>query len=171
MKMMRLAPAFGLAFVIAACGTEDRTDTAATVGDTMAVTTSPATGGVPMDTGMAGTRGMAGMESRIQLNPLNNSGHSGEATLNPMGDRMQVTVRLNAPSDRTHPGHIHQGTCDPLGEAVIPLESVTTQGGTGTSTSTVNIQPSTVMNGQHVINYHAPDGTPVACGSIPQHSM
>lgn len=175
MTMMRFAPVFGLAFVVAACGPGDRTDTAVTRGDTMPGTTvaGPQGTGIGMDTGMAGAPGMAGMENRVQLNPVNNSGISGEAMLNPTGNQVQVMVRLmGTPGNTTHQGHIHSGRCPNPGGVVAPLQPITTGAdGAGEMTTTVDVPAAAAMDGQHVVQYHTAGGSPgqpVACGDIPQ---
>jgi Cu/Zn superoxide dismutase len=163
-RIRRLAVA-GLVLVGTACTAGDDADDAAVLTDTLATTTPPVATAPPADTGMGG------MQGAIALMAVNNSNHTGEATITASGNQTQVMVQLNGPEDRTHPGHIHSGTCDSPGGVVAPLESITTTGGTGTATSTANVPMATVMNGQHIVQYHTPDGTRVVCGNIPGHTM
>ncbi len=150
-------------------GAEGAADTTAAVpadGGAMATTPAP----MPADTAMA-----AAAPSAVQMMALNNSGVSGQSQVMAQGDaETMLTVTLQGPGSGTHPGHIHSGTCDNLGPVVVPLESVTLANGTGTSTSTVKVPLATVMNGQHVVNFHAGSGenpmTPVVCGAIPAQS-
>lgn len=112
----------------------------------------------------------------INMQPLNNSGVTGEATVTPMDGQTQVTVMLSgSPQAGTHQGHIHQGTCESLGSVVTPLQPIETPaGGTGTMITMVDLAPATVMNGQHIIAYHEAGGDPgqaVVCGSIPAQTM
>lgn len=123
---------------------------------------------------MAGATGAGGtMANTVTMQPLNNSGISGEATLSEQGGQVQVMVRLTGGQpNATYPGHVHQGTCESLGAAVVPLESVTTDAsGSGTSTSTVSQPLGTLANGSHVVNYHGEGGQAVSCGPITGHSM
>lgn len=160
MKTSRLWTLAGLPLLLAACGGEvEEADVAL---EDPAVVVAPA----PMDTGMAG------MVNTVALQPLNDSGTTGEATLNPMDGQVQVMVRLMGAPEGERPGHIHSGTCDNLGGVVQPLEPVVVGAdGTGTSTSTVPLDMATLTGGQHVINYHGEGGTPIACGPITAHQM
>jgi hypothetical protein len=163
-----------LPLALAACGggdeggAEGAADTTAAVpadGGAMATTPAP----MPADSAMAG---QSAAPSAVQMMALNNSGVSGQTQVMAHGEgETMVTVTLQGQGTGTHPGHIHSGTCDNLGPVVAPLESVTMANGTGTSTSTVKVPLATVMNGQHVVNFHAGAGenpmAPVVCGPIP----
>ncbi|HEV2146677.1 MAG TPA: CHRD domain-containing protein [Longimicrobiaceae bacterium] len=163
--MLALAP-----LALTACGggeADAEADREAVLKDTSAVTVSPVEGAAPADPGMA-----MGGENTVQLNPVGNSGVSGQAMLSDMNGQTQVRVTLTG-AKGTHQGHIHQGTCDSPGPPVAPLEPVDATGGSS-STATVQVPMSTVMNGQHIIAYHEVGGNPgatIVCGSIPQHSM
>ncbi|HEX8832204.1 MAG TPA: hypothetical protein VF705_13605 [Longimicrobium sp.] len=146
------------------------TTAAAVPADGGAMATTPAP--MPADSAMASPSAAA---PPVQMMALNNSGVSGQAQVMPHGEgETMVTVTLQGPGSGTHPGHIHSGTCDSLGPVVAPLENVTMANGTGTSTSTVKVPQATVMNGQHVVNFHAGAGenpmAPVVCGPIPAQS-
>ena len=121
------------------------------------------------DTAAAGTA--AGMQT-VAFQPVGAGGHTGEVMLHPMGQQTEIMVRLSGPQAGVHQGHIHTGTCDNIGGVVQPLQPVDVpQGAQGTSTTSVSIPPSTVMNGQHVVVYHTAGGdpgAPVACANIPQ---
>ena len=152
-------------------GAEGGADTtAAVVPAEGAATVTPAP--MPADSAMAG---QSSAPSAVQMTALNNSGVNGQTQVMAHGDgETMVTVTLQGQGSGTHPGHIHSGTCDSLGPVVAPLESVTLANGTGTSTSTVKVPLATVMNGQHVVNFHAGSGenpmAPVVCGAIPGQS-
>lgn len=158
---------------LAACGGGDA-EVAEGGADTTAVVTpsaevAPAAPAAPMDTAMAGQSSAA---NSVQMMALNNSGVTGQTQVMAHGEgETMVTVNFMGQGSGTHPGHIHSGTCDNLGPVVVPLESVTMADGTGTSTSTVKVPLATVMNGQHVVNFHAGSGenpmAPVSCGPIP----
>jgi hypothetical protein len=157
-----------LSLLLAGCPGEERTDTVV-VTDTPTVapgTTAPATP----------APGAGAMSATVQMNPIGGAAVSGEATVTDMGNQTQVMVRLTGSQpNATHQGHIHSGTCASPGGRVTDLQPITTDGtGTGTMTTTVDLPPMTVMNGQHLIQYHAPDGQPgpgVVCGDIPGHQM
>lgn len=170
MKTRKLWMLGAVPFFLAACAAEepelDTTD--AVVVDPAGAPVTPAPVTTPMDTGMA-AGAMAGMENRVQMMALNNSGVTGETMFTEMGQQTQVMLRvMGAPANSTHPAHIHEGTCENQGPVVVPLESVTVDGsGIGSSTSTVDVSLATVMNGQHYVQAHDAGGTPVVCGNIP----
>lgn len=163
-----------LTIALAACGGGDQAGGGEGEMDSTAVAPAPAASGgaaapAPMDSTMPGQSTAA---NSVQMMALNNSGVTGQTQVMAHGEgETMLTVTLQGQGSGTHPGHIHQGTCDNLGEVVVPLESVTLANGTGTSTSMVKVPPATVMNGQHVVNFHAGSGenamAPVACGPIP----
>ncbi len=165
-----------LALAVAACGGGDGEGAAEGGGDTTtaAVSPTPSAATPPTTPAESTMTGQSSATTPVQLTALNNSGVTGQAQIMEHGAaETMVTVTLQGQGSGTHPGHIHSGTCDKLGGVVAPLESVAMAGGTGTSTSTVKVSMGTVMNGQHVVNFHAGSGenpmAPVACGAIPAH--
>jgi len=83
--------------------------------------------------------------------------------------------------DGPHPAHIHLGTCDELGEVVLPLENVVDPSAGGersgpasahavkTSQSVVDMPLEEIIAGGHAINVHLSSeeiGTYIACGDI-----
>lgn len=86
---------------------------------------------------------------------------------------------------RTHPVHLHHGSCAEGGPVVLPLESVAADG-EGSGTSRTVLSPEEMMermremsdagdggNGGHgtlhppfFVQAHRPDGTPAACGDL-----
>ena len=138
-----------------------------------APTAAPST--APMDAGMEA--GTAQMGDQVQMTPVSNSGVSGEGMISEAGQQTQVMVRLTGLQPNSgHAGHIHQGTCDNMGSAVVPLQDITAGAdGAGTMTTTVSVPMMTVMNGQHLIAYHQDagqnHGPTIVCGNIPSHSM
>ncbi len=105
----------------------------------------------------------------ITLNPENNSGESGTATLTDMGNnQVKVDVTITGePSGASQPMHIHTGQCGPtLGGVAFPLTPLVD----GKSTTTVNVALATLMDGNHAINGHKSAqeiNTYVYCGNIP----
>lgn len=161
-----------LPFALVACGGGDEAadgDTAesAVITDTTTgMSTTPAP--MPADTGMAGAQAMG---SAVTMNAVGSSGVTGQAQFMSQGEGTMVMVNLTAQGNSTHSGHIHQGTCDAPGEVVVPLQDVTLANGTGSSSTTIQVPLATVMNGQHIVAYHAGSGAeagaPVVCGQIP----
>lgn len=113
----------------------------------------------------------------VQLMSVNESGVTGTATIRGAGmSNSEVRVELTgAPGAGTHQGHIHSGTCESIGAPVFPLEPVIADSsGAGMSTTQVGAQPMTLMDGRHLIAFHAADGEPgepVVCGEIPMMEM
>jgi hypothetical protein len=173
MKSTRLWVLSALPFALAACGDGDG-DAAEGGMDTTAVapsteTSSTTTPPAATDTGMSGAQAMGGA---VTMNAVGGSGVTGQAQFMDHGQgQTMVTVNLAAQGNSTHSGHIHQGTCDAPGSVVAPLQDITLANGAGTSTSTVPAPLATVMNGQHIVAYHASSGenpgAPVVCGQIP----
>ena len=170
MRMNRFWALAALPFALAACGGDDDVD-----GDDMTMDTTsvlpPADAGVAT-TPMPGDTTMGAQGTTVAMNAVGGSGVSGQAQIMDHGQgQTMVMVNLTGQGSSTHSGHIHQGTCDSPGEVVVPLEDVTLANGTGSSTSTVNVPMADVMNGQHIVAYHASSGAspgaPVVCGAIP----
>jgi hypothetical protein len=166
MKLIRLLCVAGLPLALIACAEEEPEIVEEPVVEAPVVAPAPVV--VEPAAGAAGT----GMEQVVEITPLNDSGVTGQGILTPMGSETQVMVALNAAAGgTTHPGHIHQGTCESPGSVVQPLQPITLDAnGSGTMTTTVPVDPNMVMNGQHVILYHGADAY-IACGSIPMHQM
>ena len=171
MKTYRIAIPFALA-ALAACGGGGDEGAATAESDSIISTTVAPAPGADGVGAAADTSHTSASNPTIQLASVGSSGVSGTAQLMDHGaNQTMVTVTLNGAGSGTHPGHIHAGTCDNLGAVVVPLQSVERANGAGTSTSTVEVPIATVMNGQHVVNFHAGAGdnpmAPVACGAIP----
>src|SRR5947207_1694335 len=99
-----------------------------------------------------GLIGVAFADTRITLNPENNSGVSGSATLTAMGDQTQVVVTVTGePAGASEPAHIHVGQCGPtLGAVKFPLKNIEN----GTSTTVVNVKLADIQTGGFAINLH-----------------
>jgi hypothetical protein len=157
-----LAPA-----VLLACQTEDAPDYDPAASDPPAVAPPATDPGPGMD---------AGQRMNVPLSPVAGSGVSGDADIMEHGGQTMVVLELRgAPGEGTHQAHIHQGTCDAPGQAVAPLDPVTTDGtGSGSSSSTIDVPFDQVFNGQHIIAAHeagGQPGSPVACGALPAQTM
>lgn len=169
MRSTRFWALAGLPFALAACGGGDDAVEGDAETTTVAVdTTMPAPAPMGTDTGMAGAQAMGGA---VTMNAVGSSGVTGQAQFMEQGAQTMVMVTLTAQGNTTHSGHIHTGTCDAPGSVVVPLQDVTLANGTGSSSSTIEVPLATVMNGQHIVAYHAGSGAdagaPVVCGQIP----
>jgi hypothetical protein len=104
-------------------------------------------------------------ETKVKLDPQNNSGESGTATLTPAGDSTKVTLDVKG-GEGTQPTHIHKGTCSKLDpKPAFPLSPVVN----GKSETTVKASMKDLTSGGYAINGHksAQDlKTYVFCGDI-----
>ncbi|WP_420125989.1 hypothetical protein [Longimicrobium sp.] len=159
-----------LPFALAACGGGDEAAEGTAEGTMVTDTTTSMTPAAPMatDTAMTGATATA---NTVTMNAVGTSGVTGQAQFMSEGEGTMVMVNLTAQGNSTHSGHIHQGTCDAPGEVVVPLQDVTLSNGAGSSSTTIQVPLATVMNGQHIVAYHASSGdnpgAPVVCGQIP----
>lgn len=93
----------------------------------------------------------------------------------------QTPVSDAEAGDGPHPAHIHSGTCDTLGDVVVPLTDVADEAGSGersgpesahpvkTSRTYVDLPLQDIIDGGHAINVHeSADAIDVyiACGDI-----
>lgn len=123
----------------------------------------------------------------LQMEPKNDSGITGSATLTRDGDEITVSVSMpGLTSGKTYPLHIHSGTCAAEGPVVEPLEDITvTAEGTGLSTTTFPVEKlqgaaaGTAQQGgmaqadanaspgpQFFVQAHSPDGKPISCANL-----
>ena len=111
---------------------------------------------------------LAADSASAKLEPQNNSGESGTATLTKAGDNQtKVVLDLKgAPAGASQPVHIHKGTCANLDpKPAYPLSPVVN----GKSETTVNASLDSLEKGGYAINGHksAQDvKTYVFCGPI-----
>lgn len=171
-SMTRIMAVASLAAAVAACESRTADDTTMTGrADTMAQ--------MGADTI---TQQQEGMGERVsaELQPVNNSGASGEVNITPADGRMTVILTLDAGSAggaadsagqaQQHAAHIHTGTCENIGEVVAPLEAVPTVAGRGTSTTLLGQELDQFADGNHVVAAHAAGatpGAPIVCAPIP----
>ena len=107
----------------------------------------------------------------VPISPLAGYAAHGDAVLAPTnsGNAFTVTVRMQGLTPGLHPEHIHVGVCPKSGAVLYPLTTLNAgSNGTAEATTTVNARLSEVTDGNHSINVHQPDLTPVACGDIPK---
>ncbi|HEX6926054.1 MAG TPA: hypothetical protein VF167_11590 [Longimicrobiaceae bacterium] len=116
---------------------------------------------------------MGAMATAVAMTALGGGTATGEAILTPSGSGTEVNVTLNGlEANSTHPGHIHQGTCDSVGSVVAPLSEITADAsGTGSMTTTVELGADSLFAGNYIVVYHDPGGTPMVCGQVEEHVM
>lgn len=127
------------------------------------------------DSAAAATDMTTSAPASFDLNGVNESGVDGEVAVAPApdGNGSVITINLNASDEKggtthEHAAMIHSGTCDNVGAVVANLEPVKNTGAeSGSSTTTVDLSTTALMDGQHVIAVHENSGdTPgaiVAC--------
>ncbi len=88
----------------------------------------------------------------IVMNPQSNSGMSGTATLEDLGNgKTKVSIMLSGKTTTTpEPAHIHIGTCAKPGDVVYPLTNVVS----GKSETILDASLSTVVAKGTLINVH-----------------
>ena len=105
----------------------------------------------------------------IALDPENESGQSGWATLTARGDKTDVVLYITPGSLATELVHIHSGRCgaDTLGGVEHGLTSFA--GGSGVSATTVDAALSRLRTGDFAVNSHkkGEPGVYASCGNIP----
>jgi len=104
-------------------------------------------------------------DTKVKLEPQNNSNESGTATLTPAGDSTKVVLEVKG-AEGTQPTHIHKGTCAQLDpKPAFPLSPVVN----GKSEPTVKASMKDLTAGGYAINGHksAQDlKTYVFCGDL-----
>jgi hypothetical protein len=101
----------------------------------------------------------------VKLEPQNNSGESGTATLTPSGDSTKVVLDVKG-AKGNQPTHIHKGSCAQLDpKPAFPLSPLVN----GKSESTVKASVKDLTSGSYAINGHKSSDdlkTYVFCGDI-----
>lgn len=107
----------------------------------------------------------AGLE--LRLAEQNGSGQSGSATLTPTGEgRTTIVIELASAPAEPQPAHVHDGTCDDIGDVVAPLESLVE----GASETTVPLPLEELRRGDLIVHAHKSEAeldVSVACAPIP----
>lgn len=162
---------------LAACGGGDAGD-AAPVDSAAAVVPAPApvpaesvAGQVIGDT--ASMPPVAATHTMATMNPVGNSTLGGDVMVmagTPSGS--SVTVRVNkAPAGSTVAAHVHTGRCGTGGPVAAPIGPITVQqNGEGTLTVAVPMAPAALLDGNHFVQFHEPNGSPgapAACADLP----
>ena len=146
--------ALALVLPLAACAGEEEPEVDVE-GD--ALETEPA----PPATGDMG----AGMEPMtISIEPLNDSGVTGEVTATHRMDSVTVEVMLTGAPEGSLPAHVHSGTCDNVGGVLAPLTRL--EGGSSTTTLAAS---QVGENQEAVVQVHDASGQPIACADLRGH--
>lgn len=103
----------------------------------------------------------------VRLDAQSNSGQTGTAMLQPLGDKTKVVIELsNVPAGVAQPAHIHRGSCDNLDKAPKwSLKAVTN----GRSVTVVPASLDTILKDRTAINIHKSaieTQIYVSCGNI-----
>ena len=122
---------------------------------------------VPAACGGGGDDDETAGELTLELVAQNGSRQEGTATLTPTDDGgTTVAVELSNPPDVPQPSHIHGGTCDDIGDVVVPLESLVA----GRSETDVDMSIEELRNGPLIVHAHKSEAefdVSVACSAIP----
>ncbi len=102
----------------------------------------------------------------LQLAEQNDSGQSGTATFTALdGDRTRIVLELTNPPAVAQPAHVHDGTCDDLGDPVVPLTAVEA----GASETETDMSLESLTEDDLVIHAHKSDAefdVSVACAPV-----
>ncbi|MCL5110701.1 MAG: hypothetical protein M1401_17930 [Chloroflexi bacterium] len=115
-----------------------------------------------------GLTALAQSNVTVDMTAQNNSGQTGTATLEPMGNQTKVTINITpGPAGVSQPAHIHMGTCDNLNPVPeYPLNPVVN----GQSVTTINVSLQQLESQQRAVNVHQSAqnlNTYVSCGDLP----
>ena len=106
----------------------------------------------------------------VILSALGGSAVTGSATLTESETGTEVIVTVDTGLEEgTHVNHIHEGTCDAIGDIGEPLDSLEagTDGSAPATTTMTGAELQHILDEDHVIAVHALDpATIVACGPI-----
>lgn len=108
------------------------------------------------------------LPAEVGLEAKAESGITGTATVLPTADGVEVALGLDGlTAGQTYTSHIHRGTCDDDLGVVAPLEDIAADGETARVTTTVGRSMLDPTAESLFIQVHGADGTPVACGELP----
>lgn len=103
----------------------------------------------------------------IDMKEVDGSGQSGSANITTDGEQVIVSIEIEpGPEGQAQPVHIHEGTCNDLGDVAYPLEDVVD----GVSESSADISISDLFAGEYAINVHLSADemdSYVSCGNTP----
>lgn len=103
---------------------------------------------------------------KLELAAQNGSGESGTARLTADGATTRIALELANAPEVAQPSHIHEGSCDEIGDVVAPLENVVD----GKAESVVDMSLADLRRGGLIVHAHKSEAeyeTSVACAEIP----
>lgn len=101
----------------------------------------------------------------LELAAQNGSGQSGKAHLTADGEKTRIAIELANAPEVAQPSHLHKGTCDEIGDVVVPLENVVD----GRAESVVDMSLAELRRGGLIVHAHKSEAeydTSVACAEI-----
>jgi hypothetical protein len=105
----------------------------------------------------------------VPLDSVDDSGVTGGASIRGVDEGVEITIFISeGDEDGVHPVHVHDGTCDDLGDVAYPLEDI--EGGESVTTLE-DVTLADLMTGEYAINAHQSEDdmeTYVMCGNIPE---
>ncbi|MGH7587869.1 MAG: CHRD domain-containing protein [Gemmatimonadota bacterium] len=108
------------------------------------------------------------LPAEVGLEAKAESGITGTATVMPAADGVEVALDLDGlTAGQTYSSHIHRGTCDDDMGVVAPLEDIAADGESARGTTTIGQSMLDPTAESLFIQVHGADGTPVACGDLP----
>lgn len=158
--------------VLAACGSEDRTQTGYVASNDKTSTSTDDTTAVPpravpgrVDTLPAPLPPQDTIA--VALAPLGRSTLRGSGQLGAVGSSTSVSVTLAAGGPGvTYEGAVRQGSCALMGSAVASLVPVTSDSlGNGRAASDIPVPLDSLLGGPHVVVY-GPGGRPETCAPV-----
>jgi hypothetical protein len=104
----------------------------------------------------------------VPLDDVDDSGVTGGASIRGVDEGVEITVFISAGDEGgVHPVHVHDGTCDDLGDVAWPLEDIED----GESVTVLDdITLGDIMTGEYAINAHQSEDemdVNVMCGNVP----
>lgn len=116
--------------------------------------------------GCGGGSAVDTQSSTVRLTEQNGSGQSGTAVFTSLGEEQtRIVLELTSPNVVPQPAHVHSGSCDDLGDVVVPLEDVED----GRSETEAEISVEGLMDEGLVIHAHKSEAAfevSVACAPI-----
>jgi hypothetical protein len=113
-----------------------------------------------------GEEASAGADVTLELAEQESSGQEGTATFTSLGGgRTRIVLELTNPTDIPQPAHVHDGSCDDLGDPVVALNDVRD----GRSETEAEMSLERLQQGDLVIHAHKSDAefdVSVACAPV-----
>ncbi|MEX0761475.1 MAG: hypothetical protein WD333_03435 [Dehalococcoidia bacterium] len=146
------------ALIITACESDDAVPTA-TVGTIVDAATPTPTAVVTQD-----ASGLTSID--IHLSEPTGEYQTGRLVIKDEGESIRLIVDVSPPQPNAQPIHIHQGSCENVGDVLDVLQDVVN----GHSETVVVRDLADITDGDHVVNIHlsaSAFATYTACGDIP----